>query len=323
MSLSPEELRFIAEYTVSVIGKINQVLVNRITTTFTDSNDVIPSSKLVKDEFAAVRSEMPTNTSDLTNDGADGTNAFIVEGDSRLNDARNPKPHNQASSTITDTNTYSNIGNTLQNQASINSAINEKIGALMNLDLIEQVTTRPTASADTLNKIYAVPENDPTSENLFQYFITVYENNAYKWDKIDIAQVDISGKVDKVEGKQLSTEDYTTAEKTKLELIEPKANKTIVDPAFINNSTNPVQSKAIQDSLNLKANTSDLATVATSGNYNDLNNKPNVVEKSATSGLIKNDGTIVGKAESGKKVVPLYKITTRNFHNVSGLYEYK
>ena len=38
---------------------------------------------------------------------------------------------------------------------------------------------------------------------------------------------------------------------------------------------------------------------------------------------IKNDGTIVGKAESGKKVVPLYKITTRNFHNAAGLYEYK
>ena len=38
---------------------------------------------------------------------------------------------------------------------------------------------------------------------------------------------------------------------------------------------------------------------------------------------IKGDGTIVGKAESGKKVVPLYRITTRNFHNCSGLYEYK
>lgn len=38
---------------------------------------------------------------------------------------------------------------------------------------------------------------------------------------------------------------------------------------------------------------------------------------------IQNDGTIVGKAESGKKVVPLYRITTRNFHNSAGLYEYK
>lgn len=38
---------------------------------------------------------------------------------------------------------------------------------------------------------------------------------------------------------------------------------------------------------------------------------------------IKNDGTIVGKAENGKKIVPLYRITTRNFHNAAGLYEYK
>lgn len=38
---------------------------------------------------------------------------------------------------------------------------------------------------------------------------------------------------------------------------------------------------------------------------------------------IKNDGTILGKAENGKKVVPLYRITTRNFHNAAGLYEYK
>ena len=38
---------------------------------------------------------------------------------------------------------------------------------------------------------------------------------------------------------------------------------------------------------------------------------------------IKNDGTIVSKAENGKKVVPLYRITTRNFHNAAGLYEYK
>ncbi len=38
---------------------------------------------------------------------------------------------------------------------------------------------------------------------------------------------------------------------------------------------------------------------------------------------IQKDGTIVGKAENGKKVVPLYRITTRNFHNSAGLYEYK
>lgn len=37
------------------------------------------------------------------------------------------------------------------------------------------------------------------------------------------------GKVDKITGKQLSTEDYTTAEKTKLAGIEAQANKTVID----------------------------------------------------------------------------------------------
>ena len=38
---------------------------------------------------------------------------------------------------------------------------------------------------------------------------------------------------------------------------------------------------------------------------------------------IKNDGTIYGKADNGKRSVPLYRITTRNFHNASALYEFK
>lgn len=38
---------------------------------------------------------------------------------------------------------------------------------------------------------------------------------------------------------------------------------------------------------------------------------------------IKNDGTIVGKADGGNTVVPLYKITTRNFHNSGALFEFK
>ena len=38
---------------------------------------------------------------------------------------------------------------------------------------------------------------------------------------------------------------------------------------------------------------------------------------------IKSDGTIYGKADAGKRVVPLYRITTRNFHNAAALYEFK
>lgn len=56
-------------------------------------------------------------------------------------------------------------------------------------------------------------------------------------------------KVDKVSGKGLSTEDYTTSEKTKLATIESAANKTIVDSELSGISENPVQNKVITAAL--------------------------------------------------------------------------
>lgn len=55
----------------------------------------------------------------------------------------------------------------------------------------------------------------------------------------------LNGKVDKVSGKELSTNDYTTAEKNKLAGIATGANKTVVDSDISTTSTNPVQSKAV------------------------------------------------------------------------------
>ena len=56
-----------------------------------------------------------------------------------------------------------------------------------------------------------------------------------------------SGKVDKVIGKGLSTNDYTSAEKTKLAGIETGANKIIVDSVLSSSSTNPVQNKVVNE----------------------------------------------------------------------------
>jgi len=61
--------------------------------------------------------------------------------------------------------------------------------------------------------------------------------------------IDLSGKVDKETGKGLSTNDYTTVEKTKLAAIEEGANKTIVDSAMSSTSTNPVENKVIYTEL--------------------------------------------------------------------------
>lgn len=59
----------------------------------------------------------------------------------------------------------------------------------------------------------------------------------------------LNNKVDKVTGKGLSTEDYTTAEKTKLSEIESGANKTVVDDYLSTVSTNPVQNRLISAAI--------------------------------------------------------------------------
>ena len=82
--------------------------------------------------------------------------------------------------------------------------------------------------------------------------------------------------VQKESGKGLSTNDYTTAEKTKLAGIATGATKNTIDSALSTTSTNAVQNKVINTALGTKANTDDLSTVATSGSYNDLTNKPTI-----------------------------------------------
>lgn len=62
-------------------------------------------------------------------------------------------------------------------------------------------------------------------------------------------QTALDKKVDKVSGKGLSTNDYTTNEKTKLAGIESGANKTVIDSALSSTSTNPVQNKIVKTSI--------------------------------------------------------------------------
>ena len=63
---------------------------------------------------------------------------------------------------------------------------------------------------------------------------------------------DLEKKVDKVDGKGLSTEDYTSAEKTKLAGVAEGATKVVVDDT-IKDSTNAVQNSAVKKALDGKA----------------------------------------------------------------------
>ena len=94
-----------------------------------------------------------------------------------------------------------------------------------NLDLFKWDTTNRTDLASKFNIPVSMNEN---------------------WDKLDTA---VANKVDKVTGKGLSTNDYTTAEKQKLAGIETQANKTVVDVSLSETSTNPVQNKKVYEAL--------------------------------------------------------------------------
>ena len=122
---------------------------------------------------------------------------FVACNDSRLSDTRTPKSHNQATTTITNSETYSNLGSNLTTQKLINDAINTKIGALLAVELVTVVTSLGTASASTMNKLYLVAESSSKTNDAYEIYVTVRTgssgNYSYAWEKVDTARIDLSG----------------------------------------------------------------------------------------------------------------------------------
>ena len=131
--------------------------------------------------------------------------------------------------------------------------------------------------------------------------------NNTKADKVYTDQ-QLETKVDKINGKGLSTNDYTTAEKTKLAGVEIGANKTVVDTTLSTTSTNPVQNKVVSAKLDTKVDkvtgkglsTNDytnaeknlVTTVPNKANKADVDTQlATKVDKVAGKGLSTNDYT--------------------------------
>lgn len=108
------------------------------------------------------------------------------------------------------------------------------------------------------------------------------DNNglSYLWQKI---KSQLTTKVDKVDGKGLSTNDYTTAEKTKLAGIAEGANKITVDSALNSTSTNPVQNKVINTALGNKVDKISGKGLSSNDFTTDYKNKLDGIEEGATA----------------------------------------
>ena len=118
---------------------------------------------------------------------------------------------------------------------------------------IEVVTSLPTENISTTT-VYLKTGSKSDPDNIYDEYI--YVNS--KWELLGTQKIDLTNfytkeetgdllnnKVDKVSGKGLSTNDYTTADKNKLSGIATGANKTVVDSDISTTSTNAIQNKAV------------------------------------------------------------------------------
>lgn len=136
---------------------------------------------------------------------------------------------------------------TIASDKSVNITVPTKTSQLAN-DSTFQTSAQVVAAINTaisksghasFQKVDAVPEVDTAQENILYLVMNtttkhydIYakikgDGDRYTMELLDDTTVDLSGKVDKVEGKGLSTNDYTTAEKTKLAGIATGANKYV------------------------------------------------------------------------------------------------
>lgn len=136
---------------------------------------------------------------------------------------------------------------TIASDKSVNITVPTKTSQLAN-DSTFQTSAQVVAAINTaisksghasFQKVDAVPKVDAAQENILYLVMNtttkhydIYakikgDGDSYTMELLDDTTVDLSGKVDKVAGKGLSTNDYTTAEKTKLAGIEEGANEYV------------------------------------------------------------------------------------------------
>ena len=155
------------------------------------------------------------------------------------------------------------------------------------------------------NGVVYVPQVAKTNTKIELLWLDSHEDRTYRWSAVvnsenawsvtlpelvntDRMIADLSEKVDKVTGKGLSTNDYTAADKAKVDAIpaSPKYTDTVYDDTAVKNRLTAVENEV----AGIEAGSSF------SGSYNDLTDKPTIpdaVTEGTVSGwgFTKNTGT--------------------------------
>lgn len=226
------------------------------TSELTNDSSFVSSSNLSAVAMSGSYSDLsnkptiPTKTSDLTNDSnfVSSSNLAPIATTGSYDDLSNKPTIPSKTSQLTNDSNFVSSGNLAM------VAISGSYTDLSNTPTI------PTKTSDLTNDSDFVSSSDLST-------------NFYSKTQTDTL---LGGKVDKITGKGLSTEDYTSSDKNKLANIEQEANKTIVVNQTGTSTTDVMSQNAVTVALGTKADVNNLSTVAISGSYNDLLDKPSI-----------------------------------------------
>ena len=130
-------------------------------------------------------------------------------------------------------------------------------------------------------------------------------------------------KVDKVQGKGLSTNDYTNVDRDKLFEIEAGATRTLVDASLSGSSSNPVQNKIVTEAMNNLSNLVGDTSVAEQINAATDECITDMTAQGASIIYTKHDGT-TGSIPTyvhpsyAAKDIGLYKVVIDSTGHVNG-----
>lgn len=189
--------------------------------------------------------DIPTATSDLINDSNFVSDSNYVHTDNNFTNTLKDKLNNIVANIIDDINSSLS---TTYSSSKIDALINSIVGG-MDIEIVQEL---PSSGEE--HTIYLVPKQDASTGDVYNEYIYVDS----EWELIGNTQIDLSdyytkqevdsalnGKVDKVSGKGLSTEDYSSAEKTKLGNIESGAEVNVINNIKLNGTSQTITNKEV------------------------------------------------------------------------------
>jgi len=243
----------------------NLITADQLKSVTTDICEKTVNNFITKSEFnkeiikvtESISADVPTKTSDLTNDSD-----FITSSDlpTKVSDLTNDIGFI--------TNTVDNLINYYLKSETYSKVEVDSIITTVKNSKFEVVNTLPTDNIKT-NVIYLVPKSNLEVGNVKEEYINL-DGTTTGWERIGDTDIDL--------------ENYVSIS---------SLNNTLADY---------VTSVNLNSILSRYAQSSNLATVATSGDYNDLSNKPSIPTKVSE---LSNDSEFISTADIPQKVSDL------------------